>query len=210
MRGMHASAVLGVILAGGLATRMGGRDKALIQFAGTPLAARVAAGLRPQVDALAINANGDPARFGFLGLPVLPDSEPGHPGPLAGVLAGLDWAAASVPEAMLLSAPVDCPLLPSDLVARLAAAAEGRRIAVASSGGRLHPVAALWPVRLREALRRGLRDGSARKVGRFLRAFDHAIVEWPQAPFDPFANLNRPGDVAAAEALLAQEGDCTR
>lgn len=209
MLGMHAKAVLGVILAGGLATRMGGRDKALIGFAGAPLAARVAAGLRPQVAALAINANGDPARLAFLGLPVLPDSEPGHPGPLAGVLAGLDWAAATAPDAMLLSAPVDCPLLPADLAARLAAAAEGRRIAVAASGGRLHPVVALWPGRLRDALRGGLRDGSARQVGRFLRAFDHVVVDWPHFPFDPFANLNSPGDVAAAEALV-QEGDCTR
>ncbi len=202
MPGMHAERVLGVILAGGRATRMGGRDKALIGFAGAPLVARVAAVLRPQVGRLALNANGDPARFAFLGLAVLPDPEPGQPGPLAGMLAGLDWAAATEPDAMMLAAPVDCPLLPADLVARLAVAAGGRRIAMASSAGRLHPVVALCPPTLRQALRAGLRDGSAGKVGAFLRGFDHVVVEWPVDRFDPFANLNHPGEVAAAEAVL--------
>lgn len=208
MGDMHAKKVLGVILAGGLATRMGGRDKALISLAGQPLVALVAARMRPQTESLVLSANGDPARFAFLGLPVLPDPEPGHPGPLAGVLAALDWAAVMMPNAMLLSASVDSPLLPADLAARLLAAADGRRIVMAASGGRLHPVIALWPQAIREALRAGLRDGSARRVGGFMHRFDPVHVDWPTDPVDPFTNLNTPGDLAVAEALL--QAGCAR
>jgi molybdopterin-guanine dinucleotide biosynthesis protein A len=192
-----------VILAGGLGRRLGGVDKALVPLAGKPLIAHVVDRLAPQVSALAISANGDPDRFDRLGLPVLPDPVPDRPGPLAGVLAGLEWARVAHPEARrLLSVPVDCPLLPADLMARLAAAGGEDAVVMAASGGRRHPVVALWPVRLAPALRAGLTDGTARKVEAFAGGGSQAVVEWPIAPFDPFLNINTAEDLAAAAALL--------
>ncbi len=151
--------VLGVILAGGLARRMGGGDKALRPLGGVTLLDRVIARAAPQVSALWLNANGDPSRFARWDLPVVPDDVPGAPGPLAGILAALDLAAATWPDAELVASfPCDAPFIPRDLVARLAAARrdQGAAIAVAASGGRTHPVAALWPVALRHDLRRAL------------------------------------------------------
>jgi molybdopterin-guanine dinucleotide biosynthesis protein A len=189
----------GVILAGGLARRMGGGDKPLAVLAGRPLLAHVIDRLRPQVARLALNANGDPARFASWGLPVIADSLPGFPGPLAGVLAGMDWAAAQGFE-LLVSAPGDTPFLPADLVTRLEAAriAAGTELACARSAGRAHPPVALWPVALREDLRAAL-DAGEGKVSRWMGRHGCAEAEWPD---DPFFNANTPEDLLRAEALL--------
>ena len=197
--------VSGIVLAGGQARRMGGGDKCLRLLAGKPILAHIIARARPQVAALALNANGDPARFAEFGLPVVPDSIADFPGPLAGVLAGLDWAAASQPQASHgASFAGDAPFLPRDRVARLAAAlAAGGELACAASGGRAHPVFGLWPVALREALRRALREEGVRKVDQWTGRFRLATVEFPSGPVDPFFNANRPEDLAEAERLAA-------
>ena len=192
--------IAGIVLAGGQATRMGGGDKALLPLGGRPLLAHVLARLAPQVGAVAISANGDPARFAGFGLPVLADPVPGFPGPLAGVLAGMDWAQGLGAEAVLCVAG-DTPFLPVDLVARLSGAGEFA-LAASPSEGRLrqHPTVGLWPVRLREALREALSRGE-NKVGRFAAAQGAVAVPF-DAPPDPFFNINTPDDLRAAEALL--------
>lgn len=190
---------LGVILAGGQARRMGGGDKALVRLGGRSLLDHVAGRIGPQVARLALNANGDAARFVGAGLPVLPDPVVGYPGPLAGVLAALDWAvAAGVPHVVTVAC--DTPFLPCDLVPRLILAADGGP-AVAGSGGRLHPTAALWPVALRAPLARALAEGEAR-VGHWAMAQGAAVAEFAPGPPDPFLNLNTPADLAAAEGRL--------
>ncbi|REC57994.1 molybdenum cofactor guanylyltransferase MobA [Rhodosalinus sediminis] len=193
--------VVGVILAGGRARRMGGGDKALAELAGRPLAVHVAARLSGHVAALALNANGDPARFAALGLPVLPDPLPGRPGPLAGVLAALDWAAGQG-AAAAVTAPADTPFLPPDLVPRLRdASGEGARPALAAGpAGGLHPLCALWPVRLAPALRVALDRGAA-KVRDFAAGQGAATVAF--ASEAAFFNVNTPEDLAAARAELA-------
>lgn len=190
--------IAGVILAGGLSRRMGGRDKALLPLADRPMIAHVAARLAPQLAALAINANGDPARFGFLGLPVLPDTVGDTPGPLAGILAGMRWAAEQG-FARLATAPSDTPFLPTDLVTRLAEARAP--IALASRDGALHPLAALWSTHLADALEQALAAGT-RKVTDW--AFAHGAVEvsFDQGCADIFANINTPNDLAEAEHRL--------
>jgi len=157
--------IAGIILAGGLSRRMGGGDKTLLALGGRPLLDHVVARLTPQVGSLALNANGDPARFAASGLSVLADTVEGHAGPLAGILTGLEWAAANTASEALVTAAGDTPFLPADLVATLVAAAAGRpgSIAVASSGGRRHPTFALWPLGLRQALRRFLVDEDNRR-----------------------------------------------
>ncbi|MGY2050783.1 molybdenum cofactor guanylyltransferase MobA [Methylobacterium sp. JK268] len=203
---------LGVILAGGLARRMGGGDKPLLRLAGETLLARVAARLAPQCAAgLILNANGDPARFrpGFAG-PVVPDSVAGTPGPLAGVLAGLDHAAAHHPGvAFIATVPGDTPFLPVDFVARLhaARAAAGTPLATAASGERAHHTAGLWAVALREDLRDALVRQGQRRVGAWIAGHGTATVDWPVDPVDPFLNLNAPEDLARAEALAARFGE---
>ncbi len=195
--------VLGVILAGGRATRMGGGDKGLREVAGRRLIDHVIDRLAPQVAGLAINANGDPARFDEFGLPVLPDSLPDRPGPLAGVLAGLDWAAAQGADA-IVTAAADTPFFPHDLVARLTAAGDLALAASADPDGQLqrHPTFGLWPVRLREDLRAAL-NGGLRKIVLWTDQHGAATVEFPATPFDPFFNVNTPEDIARAEALAA-------
>jgi molybdopterin-guanine dinucleotide biosynthesis protein A len=197
--------VLGVILAGGLARRMGGGDKALRPLAGVTLLDRVIARAAPQVAALCLNANGDPSRFAQWGLAVVPDDVPGAPGPLAGILAALDWAAAAEID-LVASFPCDAPFIPRDLVARLAAARrdQGAEVAVAASGGRTHPVVALWPVALRGDLRRALVEEDIRKVERWIARHPTAVVEFACDPVDPFLNGNTPEDLAEAERLLAR------
>jgi molybdopterin-guanine dinucleotide biosynthesis protein A len=198
---------IGVVLAGGLARRMGGADKARIAIAGVTILQRVLDRLIPQCSRMIINANGDPARFADTGLAVVADSVPDFAGPLAGILAGLDWAAAQAPdEAWLLSVPGDCPFLPRDLVARLhqARAASGLPMACARSGEWRHPVVALWPVALREDLRRALVDDGLRKIEIWTERHGVAIADWPVEPFDPFLNVNTPEDKARAEAIAAQ------
>ena len=190
-----------VILAGGRATRMGGGDKCRLVVDGRPIIDRIRAVILPQVAALALNANGDPARFDDLALPVLPDPVPGQPGPLAGVLAGLDWAAAAG-HAWLLTVPGDTPFLPPDLFTRLHAARGARCYACAQSGDHLHPIVALWPTGCRDELRAALQDG-LRKVRAFAdQAFpSQAVAQWPAAPADPFRNLNNPADLLSVSPL---------
>jgi len=198
---------LGLILAGGLARRMGGGDKARIRIGGRTILERVIACLVPQCDAIVLNANGDPGRFADTALPVVADSVPDFAGPLAGILAGLDWAAAHRPDlADVVSVPGDCPFLPTDLVERLAAARGRERtpLACARSGEWRHPVAGLWPVGLREDLRRALTDEKLHKIEIWTARLGVAIADWPDTPVDPFFNVNTPEDAAAAERIAAQ------
>jgi molybdopterin-guanine dinucleotide biosynthesis protein A len=201
---------LGVVLAGGLARRMGGGDKARIRIGGKTILERVLTRLAPQCSAVIINANGDPARFADTGLPVVPDSVPDFVGPLAGILAALDWAAAHAPAiAEVVSAPGDCPFLPRDLVARLVAArrAAGLPLACARSGEWRHPVLGLWPVALRDDLRRALVEQGQRKIEVWTARHGVAIADWPATPVDPFFNVNTPEVAAAAERIAAQQCD---
>lgn len=200
---------IGVLLAGGLARRMGGGDKPLRVLAGAPLLAWTAAALRPQCSQLILNANGDPARFEPFGLPVAADDPPDFRGPLAGVLAGLDWIAANSPGvAFALTAPADTPFLPRDLAARLfvAKGAAQAGIACARSGDYLHSAVALWPVALRGELRRALLEEGLSKVGAFVGRHRMASADWPLAPFDPFFNVNSPQDLLEAERIASAFG----
>ncbi len=199
------SAVVGVLLAGGQSRRMGGGDKNLRQLGGRPILDRVIERLQPQVGRLILNANGDPGRFARTGLTVVPDSVEGFVGPLAGVLAGLDWAAANVPAAMwVVTAATDAPFLPADLVARLVVATEeGAELVCAASHGQPHPVIGLWAVRFREDLRRAVVVEGVRKVDAWTARHRLAVVDFPADPVDPFFNVNTPEDLAAAEQLVS-------
>jgi molybdopterin-guanine dinucleotide biosynthesis protein A len=197
--------IVAVLLAGGRATRMGGGDKCLRPLAGRPILDHVLGRISPQVGAVALSANGGAERFAAWTLPVLADGVPGHPGPLAGILAGMRWAARVHPEAArILSVPSDTPFLPADLVARLQAAEGGSAdaIVIAASAGRRHPVVALWPVALADALEAALRAGE-RKVGAFAVNYRCVAADFDAVSGDPFLNINRPEDLAAAEARLA-------
>jgi molybdopterin-guanine dinucleotide biosynthesis protein A len=198
---------LGLVLAGGLARRMGGGDKPLKSIGGVTILDRVLERLRPQCRRMVLNANGDPARFAATGLPVVADSVPDFAGPLAGVLAGLDWAAAHAPDVIFVaSVPGDCPFLPRDLVARLhqARTEANLPLACARSGEWRHPVVGLWPVALRGDLRRALVDEGLRKIELWTARHGVALADWPDTPVDPFFNVNTPDDVAAAERIAAQ------
>ena len=191
----------GVILAGGLATRMGGGDKALLTLGGVPLLQRVVERLSPQVAAVALNANGNAARFENFGLPVVSDSIEGFAGPLAGVLAGLDWAAAQGFESIVTAAG-DTPFFPRDLVARLAAQAEGMQqplVLAATPDGR-QPTFGLWPVALRDDLRAELENG-LRKVVLWTDKHNGRIAEFA-GEGQQFFNVNTPEDLAQAEGML--------
>jgi molybdopterin-guanine dinucleotide biosynthesis protein A len=199
----------GVLLAGGLARRMGGGDKPMRQIAGRTILDRVIARIQPQCDGLILNANGDPARFASFGLPVIADTVKDFPGPLAGILAALDWAAANRPGVeFILSAAADCPFLPRDLVARLHCARDEQdaQLAVAASAGQSHPVIGLWSVALREELRHALVVEDMRKIDRWTARYRLATVTWPAEPLDPFFNANTMDDIAAAERLAELDG----
>jgi molybdopterin-guanine dinucleotide biosynthesis protein A len=188
---------------------MGGGDKPMRSIAGKTILDRVIARLGPQCSALILNANGDPARFAGFGLPVIADSVADFPGPLAGILAALDWIAANRPDVKtVLSAAADCPFLPRNLVARLeeARAAQGAELAVAASGGQSHPVIGLWSVRLRGELRRALVEEDIRAVHRWTARYPLATVSWPTTPLDPFFNANTHEDIAEADRLAALDG----
>jgi molybdopterin-guanine dinucleotide biosynthesis protein A len=193
-----------IILAGGRSTRMGGGDKGLREVGGERLIDRVIARIAPQCGPIALNANGDPARFADLNLPVLPDSLPDHPGPLAGVLAGMDWAA-SIGADAVVSVAADTPFFPRDLVERLQAAAGPSGLALAASPdetGKLwhHPTFGLWPVALRDDLREALKGG-LRKVVLWTDRHGAGTASFASSPFDPFFNINTPDDIAEAEKL---------
>ena len=192
---------------------MGGGDKARIAIGGVTILHRVLACVAPQCTSLVINANGDPARFADTQLPVVADSVPDFAGPLAGILAGLDWAARQMPECeWLASVPGDCPFLPNDLVARLhaARAAAGTPLACARSGEGRHPVVGLWPLALREDLRRAIVAEGLRKIEIWTARHGVAIADWPAELVDPFFNVNTPEDAAKAEEIAAQHSNAAR
>jgi molybdopterin-guanine dinucleotide biosynthesis protein A len=199
----------GVLLAGGLARRMGGGDKPMRTIRGRTILDRVIARLAPQCDGLILNANGDPARFAAFGLPVIADTVQDFPGPLAGILAALDWTAANRPDVgWILSAAADCPFLPRDLVSRLQRARieQDAQLAVAASAGQTHPVIGLWGVALREELRHALVKEDIRKIDRWTARYKLATVTWPVEPLDPFFNANTMDDIAEAERLAELDG----
>jgi molybdenum cofactor guanylyltransferase len=200
----------GMLLAGGRGTRIGGGDKALRPLGGIPLLARVTEILRPQCDALLISVSGKAAaRFAEFGLPVVADEIEDHAGPLAGILAGLDFIAGRhSPAAFAVSVSTDTPFIPADLVTRLhaARAAAGADIACARSNAVSHPVIALWPLGIRSGLRQALAE-NLRKVDRFLSGYAVAYADWPVAAVDPFFNINTPEDLAAAECMLRTHRD---
>lgn len=201
---------LGLVLAGGLARRMGGGDKALIRVGDKTILDRVLERLRLACTGIVLNANGDPARFAQFGLPVIADSIPDFAGPLAGILAGLDWAAEHAPEiAFVVSTPGDCPFLPWDMAERLHQARQDAQLplACARSGDWRHPVVGLWPVALREDLRAALAVDGLRKIEVWTARHGIAIADWPAEPVDPFFNVNTPEDAAAAERIAMQYAD---
>jgi molybdenum cofactor guanylyltransferase len=206
-------ATVGVILAGGLARRMGGGDKPMRDIGGRTILDHVVSRFRPQCDDLLLSANGDPERFSALGLPVIADSIADYPGPLVGILAALDWTAAHRPAVRwVASAAGDCPFLPRDLVARLhhARAQIDATLVVAQSGAQRHPVAGLWRVHIREELRGALLSG-VRKIQLWTGHYPIAVATWAIDPVDPFFNVNTSEDLAEAKRLarLVEQGGKT-
>ncbi|WP_417408694.1 molybdenum cofactor guanylyltransferase MobA [Hoeflea sp.] len=198
--------IAGVVLAGGLSRRMGGGEKGLQLLAGQSMISRVIGRIAPQVEALAINANSDPAPYEHFGLPVLPDTVSGHVGPLAGVLTGLEWASTLPGVTHVVSAATDTPFLPHDLVARFSALAGPERIVIARSGGNRHPVFGLWPVALRQDLAEWLASSDTMKVLAWVHRHDFAFCDFEaggDGSPDPFFNANTPEELAEAEAFLA-------
>lgn len=202
--------VLGAVLAGGLSRRMGGKDKSTLALCGRPLIAHVLDRIRDQVCETVINASDDLDRFGDYGLSIVPDISgdgkvEGFGGPLVGILSVLEWAAAHRPDiAYVVTFPIDTPLLPLDFALRAGRALESEKaeFACAVSGGRVHPVVALWPVDLRHRLGRLVVEDGLRRVDRLLDRFLAARVEYPMRPVDPFFNINKPEDLATGERLL--------
>lgn len=199
--------VVGVVLAGGLARRMGGGDKCLLEIGGRPILDHIIERLTPQVHRIALNANGDIGRFAAFNLPVASDVVEGFPGPLAGILTGMEWATEFCPEAeWIVTVPGDGPFLPVTLVADFLAAVrrEAAELAVACSGGRAQPVVGLWPVRLKDDLRRALVDEDIRKVDRWTARYRTVEVAFDGNGIDPFFNANRPEDLKQAEDYLSR------
>jgi molybdopterin-guanine dinucleotide biosynthesis protein A len=200
-------AIAAIVLAGGRATRLGGGDKPLRTLGGRPMLAHILARLRPQVDTIALSANGDPGRFAEYRLPVLADAGR-QSGPLSGILSGMRWAD-SAGYGCLLSVAGDTPFFPPDLAMRLgsATAAQPDHIAVASSHGHVHPVFALWPVSLAGELERFLAESASYSVAAFLERHETISVDFAAASvggktIDPFFNVNTPQDLAEAEAIV--------
>ena len=197
--------ILGVLLAGGQSRRMGGGDKNLRELAGRPILSHVIERAQAQVDRLIINANGDPARFADYGLSVVGDSVGGFQGPLAGVLTGLEWASQNIPDAeWVVTFATDAPFIPENLVSKLIenVKAQNADMACAVSGGRSHPVFALWPVSLKDDLHQALTVEEIRKIDLWTGRYRVAHVDFPIEPFDPFFNINRPENLETAEAYL--------
>ncbi len=199
--------VAGVLLAGGSSRRMGGGDKCLRALGGQTLLARIVARVQPQVKAVMLNANGDGTRFAAYGLPVVADSIGEDAGPLAGVLTGMEWAAAELPGCQWLATfPTDAPFLPLDLVARMhgEALAGGVKLARGFSGGRSHPVVGLWHLSLCGSLRQALVEDGVRKVDTWTAGHGIVDVAYGIEPVDPFFNTNKPEDLEIAGKLLAR------
>ena len=210
---MAQAGIVGLVLAGGRARRMGGRDKALLRFGDGNLLNRAINRLKSQCDVILLNTSSVLAHHAAHDVPIVHDSIADHAGPLAGILAGLDWTADHAPAAnALVTVPVDGPFFPQDLVTRLHAAATLQRavIACAQSGGRRHGVYGLWSLALREELRDALLIKGVRKVDDWLAGHNVATVEWPDHPLDPFFNVNTPEDLAAAEQRLGEFADDVR
>ena len=198
---------LGVLLAGGLALRMGGGDKPMRTVSGRPILERVIERLAPQCDELIMSANGNAARFAAFGLPVVEDTVTGFAGPLAGILTALDWAATHRPKIeWIVSVATDCPFLPRDLVTRLQQTriADNAEIAVAASGGQTHHVIALWNIDLRSAMQTALVTEGIHSVGRWASHYRTVTVEWTTVPLDPFFNANTVEELAEAERIAAR------
>ena len=206
-----STGTVGVLLAGGLARRMGGGDKSLLELDGQRILDRVIARAQPQVDALVLNANGEPERFRDFGLPVASDVIGEFAGPLAGILTGMDWARREVPEAKwLVSFATDAPFLPADMVTRFhaAVAEQGAEIVCAMSQDRTHPVFALWPLRLMDELRAVMENEEMRKIDLWTARYRTAHVSFmvDADGIDPFFNVNRPENLEEASRLLGQTG----
>ena len=204
MNNASSSRVAGVILAGGQSRRMGGGDKCLRLLGERTILDHIVDRARPQVSDLVLNANGDLRRFDACGLPVTADEIPGHAGPLAGVLSGLDWVAGIAPDTVwMASFASDAPFFPRNLVERLLAAVrrDGADMACAASGGRRHPVFALWPMALREPLRIAVGSEQVRKVDAWTDRYRLAVAEFSIADHDPFFNVNRPEDLETASTI---------
>lgn len=200
--------LVGLLLAGGLARRMGGGDKCFQRLGGRALIEYAIDTAAPQVGPMIINAAGDPSRFDAFNLPVVADAIEGFAGPLAGVLTGMEWARKHQPESRwLVTIPTDAPFFPADFVKRLLAGVEenGADMACARSNGRTHPVFGLWPVSLAGALRKALIDEEIRKMDIWTAHYNITYAEWPSHPVDPFFNINRPEDLIQAETLLAEQ-----
>ncbi len=199
---------LGVILAGGLARRLGGGDKALTEVGGKPLLAYAIERLSPQVDRIVINANGDPARFDAFELPVVADTVEGFAGPLAGVLAGMEWALLNAPDcAWVATVAIDAPFFPEDLVSRLfeAVSEDSADLACAETNGRAHPVFGIWPVRLVGDLQHALVVEDIHKVDVWTGNHRLSLVPFPAPVVDPFFNINRPEDVVEAARIMSDQ-----
>lgn len=197
--------VIGVLLAGGLARRMGGGDKCLQQLAGKSLLSYAIDVASSQVDQMILNAAGDISRFEEFNLPVVPDVIDGAQGPLAGVLTGMEWVARNGSDCeWIVTFPTDAPFFPGDLVERLVSevGAQGADMACARSNERTHPVFALWPVQLAGDLRKAMLEEDMRKIDRWTAQYNIIHVDWPTEPHDPFFNINRPEDLERAEKLL--------
>ena len=206
-----STGTVGVLLAGGLARRMGGGDKSLLELEGQRILDWVISRARPQVDALVLNVNGDPDRFRECNLPVASDVIGDFAGPLAGILTGMDWARREAPAAeWLASFATDAPFLPADMVARFhaAVAEEGAEIVCAMSQDRIHPVFALWPLRLMDELRAAMENEEMRKIDRWTARYRTAHVSFAVDAdgIDPFFNVNRPENLEEARRLLGQRG----
>jgi molybdopterin-guanine dinucleotide biosynthesis protein A len=196
--------IAGVILAGGRSSRMG-THKALAEIGGSTLLERVKLRARPQVTTLMLNINGDRTPFMRFGLPMMADSIEDFAGPLAGILTGLEWARDNLPDIeWIASFPIDTPLIPTDLVKSLRDTISNTEsdMACAASGGQIHPVVGLWPVRLAGELRKAV-EGGARKVEDWSNDYKTAFTEWPVGAIDPFFNVNTAGDLKSLEARLA-------
>jgi molybdenum cofactor guanylyltransferase len=202
--------IAGVLLAGGRSSRFGGGDKCLMQLQGKPLLAHVIARLKPQVGVMVLNVNGDPKRFSSFGLPVIADEGDDYAGPLAGLLAGMEWADAEAPNIrFIVTVPTDTPFFPDNLVARLVEAQAGREVpAIAASDSGEHPVFGIWSIALAATLRRDLASG-LRKTLDWAHAQGAVTAHFPSTTIqggsvDPFFNINESADLAKAEAMLGR------
>ena len=199
--------IAGVILAGGRSTRMGGRDKFLCRLGDRSLLAHVVVRAKPQVGVLLINGSANRSELGEFSCPVISDAVADFAGPLAGILAAIEYARNHCPEVRwIASFATDTPWFPDDLVERLffAAQQDAVQIAVAASGERSHPVFALWTLDIEDSLRAALLGAGPRKVQAFQRLCTMTTVSWPVSSHDPFFNINTPQDLASAELKLQQ------